>query len=105
MLEDKAYDKLKEEAESRADPEATRRLAAYAAPGAGRWLQAVPSRVIDMNLTNAALSTTLKLQFGVDVFAADGVCSFCGAVNDRERGPRAELHVRGRPGRAAQRPA
>ena len=83
-LEDKAYDKLKEEAESRADPEATRRLAAYAAPGAGRWLQAVPSRVIDMNLTNAELSTTLKLQFGVDIFEADGVCSFCGAVSDRK---------------------
>ena len=83
-LEDKAYDKLKEEAEQRGDPEATRRLVAYAAPGAGRWLQAVPSKVFDMNLTNAELSTTLKLQLGVDIFEADGTCLSCGAVNDRK---------------------
>ena len=37
-----------------------------------------------MNLTNAELSTTLKLQLGVDIFEADGVCPFCGAVNDRK---------------------
>jgi hypothetical protein len=35
-----------------------------------------------MNLTNPELSTTLKLQLGVDVYEEDGICCFCGAVND-----------------------
>ena len=83
-LEDKAYERLLEEAGERRDPEATRRLVAYAAPGAGRWLQATPSKTLDKNLTNEELSTALKLQLGVDVYEGDGACSFCGAVSDRK---------------------
>ncbi len=83
-LEDNAYGELLEAARRRGDPEATRRLVAYAAPGAGRWLQATPSKTLDKNLTNAELSTALKLQFGVDVYEGDGICAFCGAVNDRK---------------------
>jgi hypothetical protein len=37
---------------------------------------------LDKHLTNAELSTTLKLQLGVDVYEGEGACSFCGAVND-----------------------
>jgi hypothetical protein len=37
-----------------------------------------------MNLTNAELSTALKLQLGVDIYEEDGVCCYCGAVNDRK---------------------
>jgi len=47
-------------------------------------LQATPSKALDKNLTNAELSTALKLQLGVDVYEGDGMCSFCGAVNDRK---------------------
>ena len=83
-LEDAAYRKLLEGAERKADHEATRRLVAHAAPGVGRWLQAVPSKTPDKSLTNAELSTALQLVLGVDVYGEDSMCPFCGAVSDRK---------------------
>jgi hypothetical protein len=72
-------------AKARNDHAAVHRLTAYSAPGAGRWLHTTPSKTLDTNLTNAELSTQLKLQLGVDVYEGDGTCAYCGAVND-ERG-------------------
>ena len=67
-LEDAAFRGLQDTAARTADHATTRRLVAHAAPGAGRWLQVVPSKTLDKALTNTELSTSLQLLFGVDVY-------------------------------------
>jgi len=58
------------------------RLHAFAAPGAGRWQGAVPSKTIDKHLTSSQFSTTVGIQLGVDIFDEALICRLCGICMD-----------------------
>ena len=55
---------------------------AFAAPMAGRWLAAPPSKALDMHLSDAELSITTSLHLGVDVMEGGQLCKFCAEVLD-----------------------
>ena len=82
-MEEVAVERLLRTAGDRDDRPVVDRIIAHGSPGAGRWQHAAPSKTLDMNLTNAELTTYLRLQLGVDVFDEEVPCPYCGSVNDR----------------------
>ena len=58
------------------------RMQAYAAPGAGRWQGAIPSKTLDKHLTSSQLRIVTAVQLGVDVFDDAHLCVMCGLCAD-----------------------
>ena len=79
-LEEVAFRELRD----RSEPADRARIVLYAAPGAGRWQEAAPSKTLDMNLSNMEATTQVALMLGVDVYGEEAFCPFCGAVSDRK---------------------